>query len=124
MRARTRTPVTQRAKLREVLRTRWSHEEPGGAPHLGAQSHPGHHGRVTWLGEGASAVIFDFFGTLTPGTPAGFWLDHASQIATVMGVDGHALRAAWRDSSPGVLPAHWAVCRRRCGWLPAGSESS
>ncbi len=22
------------------------------------------------------------------------------------------------------LPAHWAVCRRRCGWLPAGSESS
>lgn len=29
MRARTRTPVTQRAKPREALRTCWGHEEPG-----------------------------------------------------------------------------------------------
>jgi putative hydrolase of the HAD superfamily len=55
---------------------------------------------VTWLADGASAVIFDFFGTLTPGTPAGAWLDQASQVAAAMGVDGQALYAAFHDSYP------------------------
>jgi putative hydrolase of the HAD superfamily len=77
---------------------------------------------VTWLGAGASAVIFDFFGTLTPGTPAEVWLDHASQIAAVLGVDGQALQAAWRDSFPeratgalGDLPQTMRVVAGRLG---------
>ena len=50
--------------------------------------------------EGSAAVIFDFFGTLTPGIPAEAWLDHASQLAAVMGVDGPAVHQAMYESFP------------------------
>jgi len=53
---------------------------------------------VTWLADGASAVIFDFFGTLTPGTPAEVWLNQASRVAAAMGVEEQALYAAYHDT--------------------------
>jgi len=52
------------------------------------------------LAEGSAAVIFDFFGTLTPGIPAEVWLDHASQLAAVMGVDGPSVHEAMYESFP------------------------
>jgi len=59
-----------------------------------------HHGLVTQLIKGVSAVVFDFFGTLTPSAPTEVWLSHASRVAAVMGVDGHALQAALHESFP------------------------
>jgi putative hydrolase of the HAD superfamily len=59
-----------------------------------------HHVIVRELCEGVSAVIFDFFGTLTPSITAEVWLDHARKVATVMGVDGHALQCAFDESFP------------------------
>src|SRR5262249_23625143 len=55
---------------------------------------------MTSLAEGPAAVIFDFFGTLTPGIPAEVWLDHASQLAAVMGVDGPSVHEAMYESFP------------------------
>jgi putative hydrolase of the HAD superfamily len=47
-----------------------------------------------------SAVVFDFFGTLTPGVPAEIWLDHAAQVGAVIGVDGPSLQDALHRSFP------------------------
>jgi len=55
---------------------------------------------MTSFAEGSAAVIFDFFGTLTPGIPAEVWLDHASQLAAVMGVDGPSVHEAMYESFP------------------------
>jgi putative hydrolase of the HAD superfamily len=55
---------------------------------------------VNALVENVSAVIFDFFGTLTLGAPAEMWTDHASQIAAVMGVEGAAVYTALNESFP------------------------
>lgn len=55
---------------------------------------------MTGLADGFAAVVFDFFGTLTPGTPDEVWLDHAARLAAVLDVDGPALRAALHASFP------------------------
>jgi putative hydrolase of the HAD superfamily len=77
---------------------------------------------MTSLAEGSAAVIFDFFGTLTPGIPAETWLDHASQLAAVMGVDGPAVYQAMYESFPeratgalGDLPQTIQVIADRLG---------
>ena len=77
---------------------------------------------MTSLAEGSAAVIFDFFGTLTPGIPAETWLDHASQLAAVMGVDGPAVHQAMYESFPeratgalGDLPQTIQVIADRLG---------
>lgn len=69
-----------------------------------------------------AAVIFDFFGTLTPGIPAETWLEHASQLAAVMGVDGPAVYQAMYESFPeratgalGDLPQTIQVIADRLG---------
>jgi putative hydrolase of the HAD superfamily len=56
--------------------------------------------RMTSLADGLAAVIFDFFGTLTPGIPAEVWLDHATQIAAVLGVDGRSVQDVLHESFP------------------------
>jgi putative hydrolase of the HAD superfamily len=48
---------------------------------------------------GVGAVVFDFYGTLTPSTPAAVWLEHVRLVAAAMGVDGGALGAALRASA-------------------------
>lgn len=55
---------------------------------------------MTSLPDGLSAVVFDFFGTLTPGTPQEVWLEHATQVAAVIGVDGHAFQQILHDTFP------------------------
>jgi putative hydrolase of the HAD superfamily len=47
-----------------------------------------------------TAVIFDFFGTLTPSTPAHVWDEHAARSAAPLGLPASAWRA--------VLDASWA----------------
>lgn len=77
---------------------------------------------MTSPADGFAAVIFDFFGTLTPGIPADVWLDHASQLATVIGVDGSAVHQAMYESFPeratgalGDLPQTIRVIADRLG---------
>lgn len=41
--------------------------------------------------DGSSAVVFDFFGTLTPPTPPAAWRESTSRIANHLGVDAGAL---------------------------------
>jgi putative hydrolase of the HAD superfamily len=74
------------------------------------------------LAEGSAAVIFDFFGTLTPGIPAEVWLEHASQLAAVMGVDVPSVHEAMYESFPeratgalGDLPQTIQVIADRLG---------
>lgn len=67
---------------------------------FGASQMLAHDVEMTSLVEGSAAVIFDFFGTLTPGVPAEVWLDHATQIAAQMGVDGRLLQEALHGSFP------------------------
>jgi putative hydrolase of the HAD superfamily len=69
-----------------------------------------------------AAVIFDFFGTLTPGIPAEVWQDHASQLGAVMGVDGSSVHEAMYESFPeratgamGDLPQTIRVIADRLG---------
>jgi putative hydrolase of the HAD superfamily len=80
---------------------------------------------VAWLAEGASAVIFDFFGTLTPGTPAGVWREQAAQVAAALGVDEQALFGAFHDSfgervtgALGDLPQTMRALAGRLGLQP------
>jgi putative hydrolase of the HAD superfamily len=55
---------------------------------------------VTDLTEGMTAVVFDFFGTLTPTSPPEIWADHAAQLAAVLGVPAAALLQALDESFP------------------------
>ena len=77
---------------------------------------------MTSLAEASAAVIFDFFGTLTPGIPAEVWLDHASQLAAAMGVNGPSVHEAMYESFPeratgalGDLPQTIQVIADRLG---------
>src|SRR5258708_9698088 len=45
-----------------------------------------------------AAVIFDFFGTLTPSTPEHIWHEHTSRSAAPLGVDVTAWRQTLNDS--------------------------
>jgi putative hydrolase of the HAD superfamily len=49
---------------------------------------------------GMTAVVFDFFGTLTPVSPPRRWADNAARIAAVMGVPAEDLTAALDESFP------------------------
>ncbi len=77
---------------------------------------------MTSLAEGSAAVVFDFFGTLTPGIAAEVWLDHARQLAAVMGVDGPSVHEAMYESFPeratgalGDLPQTIQAIAKRLG---------
>jgi len=55
---------------------------------------------VTGLTDGASAVIFDFFGTLTPVSPDQVWAANARRLAVALGVPADALLTALDESFP------------------------
>jgi putative hydrolase of the HAD superfamily len=76
-----------------------------------------------------TAVVFDFFGTLTPSTPANVWDDHAARSAAPLGIPARAWRAALDASFPeratgslGDLSATFCALARRCGADP-GEEA-
>jgi putative hydrolase of the HAD superfamily len=55
---------------------------------------------VTGLTDGAAAVVFDFFGTLTPVSPDEVWAGNARRMAAALGVPADALRTALDESFP------------------------
>lgn len=57
-------------------------------------------GTVTGLCDGAAAVVFDFFGTLTPVSPDQVWAGNARRLATALGVPADALRTELDESFP------------------------
>jgi putative hydrolase of the HAD superfamily len=50
--------------------------------------------------DGMTAVIFDFYGTLTPVSPAEAWVDHTSRLAALLGVEPGALARELDESYP------------------------
>jgi putative hydrolase of the HAD superfamily len=73
-----------------------------------------------------TAVIFDFFGTLTPSTPAHIWDDHAARSAAPLALPAATWRAALDSSFPeratgrlGDLAATFQTLARRAGIDPS-----
>jgi putative hydrolase of the HAD superfamily len=54
----------------------------------------------TGLIDGMTAVVFDFYGTLTPISPSEAWASNAARLAAVMGVPPDELTRALADSFP------------------------
>jgi putative hydrolase of the HAD superfamily len=76
-----------------------------------------------------SAVVFDFFGTLTPSTPASVWEEHAERSAAPLGIparDWHqVLHVSFPERATGSLGDLRQTLRtlaRRCGADP-GEEA-
>ena len=57
-------------------------------------------GSVTGLTDGMQAVVFDFFGTLTPVSPNEVWAGNAAKLAAVFGVGAESLLQVLDDSFP------------------------
>jgi putative hydrolase of the HAD superfamily len=55
---------------------------------------------VTSLTEGMTAVVFDFYGTLTPVSRVEVWTEHVTQLAAALGVRPQALADALDESYP------------------------
>jgi len=73
-----------------------------------------------------TAVIFDFFGTLTPSTPTNVWDEHAARSAAPLGIPGPVWRATLDASFPeratgglGDLAATFRALARRNGVDPS-----
>lgn len=49
---------------------------------------------------GMTAVVFDFYGTLTPAGPSAAWAEHTSQLAAVLGVTPEVMARALDESYP------------------------
>ena len=72
-----------------------------------------------------AAVIFDFFGTLTPSTPTGIWDEHAARSAAPLGIPVQQWRRALDESFPeramgtlGDLPRTIRTLAGHCGVDP------
>lgn len=72
------------------------------------------------------AVVFDFFGTLTPATPVETWRDYAARTAEPLGVPGQRWFQALGESTPerfigalGSAEQTYATLAERCGVTPA-----
>ena len=52
------------------------------------------------LTDGMAAVVFDFYGNLTPISPPEIWADHTAALAAVLGVPADALVQALDESFP------------------------
>src|SRR5215469_17091911 len=79
-------------------------------------------GRVTGLTDGMAAVVFDFYGTLTPVSSSEAWASNAAQLAAVMGVSPAALIEVLDASFPerisgalGDIPQTMAAIADRLG---------
>ena len=55
---------------------------------------------MTGLTDGMSAVVFDFYGTLTPISPSEAWASNTAQLAAVLGVPAASLHQLLDDSFP------------------------
>ncbi|WP_406180994.1 HAD family hydrolase [Streptomyces canus] len=73
-----------------------------------------------------TAVVFDFFGTLTPSTPKHVWDDHAARSAAPLGIPARTWRAALDASFPdratgslGDLAATFRTLAHRTGADPS-----
>ena len=55
---------------------------------------------MTGLTDGMTAVVFDFFGTLTPISPSEAWASSAARLAAVLGVSPGSLGHVLDDSFP------------------------
>lgn len=55
---------------------------------------------MTGLTDGMTAVVFDFYGTLTPVSPSEAWASNAAKLAALMGVSPAALVQVLDDSFP------------------------
>ena len=55
---------------------------------------------VTGLTDGMTAVVFDFYGTLTPSSPAEAWASNARLLAGVLGVDAEPLIQVLDETFP------------------------
>jgi putative hydrolase of the HAD superfamily len=55
---------------------------------------------VPGLTDAMAAVVFDFYGTLTPVSPAEAWTEHVSQLAALLGVTPQDLVRALDESYP------------------------
>lgn len=55
---------------------------------------------MSGMTDGLAAVVFDFYGTLTPVSPADAWAEHTSQLAAVLGVDPDDLLRVLDESYP------------------------
>lgn len=55
---------------------------------------------MTGLTDGMTAVVFDFYGTLTPVSSSEAWASNAARLATVMGASPAALLQIMEDSFP------------------------
>jgi hypothetical protein len=77
-------------------------------------------GLVTSLTERVAAVVFDFYGTLTPVHPADRWADQLAALAAIVGVSPGALGVALRESYPERATGALGDLRRRCGRWRAG----
>jgi putative hydrolase of the HAD superfamily len=79
--------------------------------------------------DGLTAVVFDFYGTLTPVSPAGAWAEHTSQLAAVLGVGPDDLLRVLDESYPerftgalgGVRPTLQTLAARM-GAHPSGEQ--
>jgi putative hydrolase of the HAD superfamily len=60
----------------------------------------GQDGLVTGYTDGMTAVVFDFYGTLTPVSPSEAWASNAARIAAEFGVPADAFVRALDDSFP------------------------
>jgi putative hydrolase of the HAD superfamily len=57
-------------------------------------------GRVSGLADGMTAVVFDFYGTLTPVSPDEAWASNAAALAATFGVSPGALVTVLDESFP------------------------
>jgi putative hydrolase of the HAD superfamily len=60
----------------------------------------GQDGLMADLTDGMTAVVFDFYGTLTPVSPSEAWATNAARLAAVLGVPADALVRVLDDSFP------------------------
>lgn len=64
------------------------------------------------LTSGMAAVVFDFFGTLTPVRPPQTWAHNAAQLAAAMGVPADALQVALDETFPDRIVGRFGDVRQ------------
>jgi putative hydrolase of the HAD superfamily len=76
-----------------------------------------------------TAVVIDFFGTLTPSMPGSVWTEHAALSAAPLGIPAASWRAALDGSFAeratgllGDLPATFRTLAERCGASPSEEQ--
>jgi hypothetical protein len=74
----------------------------------------GEDGEVADLTDAMTAVVFDFFGTLTPVSPSEVWADNAAGLAAVFGVSPPDLLRVLDEVSPSESAAPSVASGRRC----------